>query len=160
MLARRCFPAAIVAAVLLVAAPVHAQDPAAKPACAPSVSLALNTWDAGILAAEKFGAKAADVARQKGREVLLPLLGIDPKTVQGQPGTDEATGDIGREVEASRTDPARREALCAAVTEAMNAARDKAEAGLEALKGTMERFRPTAPRQEPGTGSKDSLIKT
>lgn len=157
----RLLPVTLAAILVLAAVPVHAETAAPKPACAPSVSLALDTWDAGIQAAEKFGSKAAEVARQKGREILLPLLGIDPKTVSGQPGTDEATGDVSREMEASRSDPARREALCAAVTEAMNIAKEKAGAGLEALKGAMERFRPTPPSPPPpDAGGKDALIKT
>lgn len=147
----------VVAAVLLAAPPVHAADP--LPACAPSVALALNTWDAGVAAAEKLGSRAADVARQKGRDLLLPLLGIDPKTVPAQPGDDTAA-DLGREVEASRNDPARREALCVALTDAMNAARDKVGAGLDALKGALERFGPTLPQQPAAPGAKEPLIKT
>jgi len=148
--------AAAAAVVVLAAAPVRAADP--SPACAPSVALALNTWDSGVAAAEKLGSRAADMARQKGRDLLLPLLGIDPKTVTAQPGDDTAA-DLGREVEASRNDPARREALCVALTDAMNAARDKVGAGLDALKGALERFGPAQP-QQPVPAGKEPLIKT
>jgi len=153
------FPAILAAAVLLAAAPVQAAEsaPALAPACAPSVALALSTWDTGVAAAETLGSRAADVARQKGRELVLPLLGIDPRTVPPQPG--DGAADLGREVEASRGDPARREALCAALTDAVNAAKDKAGAGLDALKGVLERVRPTAP-PPPAPGSTEALIKT
>ena len=152
--------AAIAAALLLATTPVHAAEPAPKTACAPSVALVLNAWDTGVAAAEKFGSKAVEIAREKGRHLLLPLLGLDAEAVADQPGSGDAARDVGREVEASRNDPARREALCFAVTEAMDAAKAKAGAGLDALKGTMERYLPATPRPDPDAGGKDGLIKT
>lgn len=149
------------AALLLASSPALAAEPAAKPACAPSVSLALNAWDTSVATAETFGSKAATIAREKGRDLLLPLLGIDPKTLPETTRSEDATGEIAREMEASRTDPARREALCTALSEAAAIAQEKAGAGLDALKGVMERFRPAEPRPgpvEPASG-KDGLIK-
>lgn len=107
-------------------------------ACSPTVSAVLDTWDAGMATAEKFGERATALAREKGREYLLPLLGIDPGSVKPAPGTGDSADSVAREVEASRKDPARRAALCAAVTQAMNEAKAQAGAGLDALKRAVE----------------------
>ncbi|KAA0596630.1 hypothetical protein FZ942_11045 [Azospirillum lipoferum] len=135
------------AALLLSAAPLHAQttmpdDPAGR--CSPTVAAALGAWDTGVAAAERFGDKAAAVAREKGREYLLPLLGIDPKTVppDAKGGT---TDDVGRALEESRNDPKRRAALCTAITRAADEAKSTAGAGLDALKRALDNWQLTPP---------------
>lgn len=139
--------------------PALAQAPVPTPgACSPTVSAVLDTWDAGMATAEKFGERATALAREKGREYLLPLLGIDPGSVKPAPGAGDSTDSVAREVEASRKDPARRAALCAAVTQAMNEAKDKAGAGLDALKRAVEGLHlpdfPTAPPTAPAPAPK------
>lgn len=145
-------PAAISGAVfgafLLAAGPAAA----AEPACAPSVAMALGAWDKGMAAAERFGDKAVAIAREKGRDYLLPLLGLEEKAVTEKPGAADPTRDVASEVEASRSDPARREALCAAITQATREARDTAGAGLDALRRAIEGLHPAQPRPEPGNG--------
>lgn len=165
--------ATVTVAATLVLCPLAAGaqgNPAPAPAetCSPTVSAALGAWDRGMAAAAWFGDTALATAREKGREYLLPLLGIDPKTAPDakQPDAGRTTEDVAREVEASRDDPERRAALCAAITgaanEARNAARDTAGAGWDALKRAVEGLRapsppaaPAAPPAEPG-----GLIKT
>ncbi|CAO3427903.1 hypothetical protein [Azospirillum doebereinerae] len=143
---------ALALAALLALSPMGAQaqgagqgtaDPAG--ACSPTVSAALGTWDSGMAAAAWLGDRAVTVAREKGREYLLPLLGIDPKTPPSQSDSGKTTDDVAREVEASRDDPKRRAALCAAITNAANEARSTAGAGLDALKRAVEGLRPAAP---------------
>ncbi|MBY6261799.1 hypothetical protein EI613_07660 [Azospirillum sp. 412522] len=158
------------AALLLTAAPLHAQtttppeDPAGR--CSPTVSAALSAWDTGLAAAERFGDKAAAVAREKGRDYLLPLLGIDPKTVppDAKGGT---TDDVGRALEDSRDDPRRRAALCAAITGAADEAKSSAGAGLDALKRALDSWQltpPAAPAPSPAPApeppKQDGLIRT
>lgn len=175
-----CLPAPLrrlatpaLAALLLSAAPLHAQtapatpeDPAGR--CSPTVSAALGAWDTGVAAAERFGDKAAAVAREKGREYLLPLLGIDPKTVppDAKGGT---TDDVGRALEESRNDPKRRAALCAAITRAADEAKSTAGAGLDALKRALDNWQLTppatptpapAPTPTPEPTKQDGLIRT
>lgn len=149
------FPATIVATALLAAGPALAADPApgTGPLCSPTVSAALTTWDMGLQAAGKFGDKAVTIARDKGREYILPLLGIDPKAAQ--PGTDDGTRVIGRLLESTRQDPHQRLELCVAITEAVELAKGSATSGMEALKRALDRFAPTAPVETPV----DSLIR-
>lgn len=146
-------PAVILSLALSAAAlPASAAEP--QPVCAPTVSAALTLWDGSMAAAEKLGGRAVALAREKGRELILPLLGVDPKSV-AEPG---AADDVAREVEASRADPERRAALCAAITRAVEEAKDKAGAGLDALRRAVEGLRPAQPAQpEPAKGN---LIKT
>ncbi|PWC81657.1 hypothetical protein TSH100_26820 [Azospirillum sp. TSH100] len=158
------------AALLLSAAPLHAQttppdDPANR--CSPTVSAALGAWDTGVAAAERFGDKAAAVAREKGREYLLPLLGIDPKTVPPDAKGGGTTDDVGRALEESRNDPKRRAALCAAITRAADEAKNSAGAGLDALKRALDNWQLTppaapapAPKATPEPTKQDGLIKT
>ncbi|CAO3361997.1 hypothetical protein [Azospirillum palustre] len=156
------------AALLLSAAPLHAQttspdDPAGR--CSPTVSAALSTWDTGVAAAERFGDKAAAVAREKGREYLLPLLGIDPKAVPPDAKGGGTTDDVGRALEESRNDPKRRADLCAAITRAADEAKNSAGAGLDALKRALDNWQLTppaapAPGPAPETPKQDGLIKT
>ncbi len=156
--------AAIAATVasLLALSPLAAQaqgaakDPVAQ--CSPTVSAALGAWDSGMAAAELFGDKALALAREKGRDYLLPLLGIDPKAVPpASNATPEGnTDDVARAIEASRNDPKRRAELCAAITSTVNEARDNAGAKLDALKRAVEGWRlpplPTpAPTPAPST---------
>lgn len=166
-LRRRLLP---VAAVLLLSAalPVHAQTqpqtqtaPAApSTACSPTVSAALSTWDAGMAAASRFGDKAVALAREKGREYLLPLLGIYPQTAPPEAGADSTTTrDLGRAVEDSRDDPERRAELCAAITRAADTARDKADAGWEALKRALDDWRLTPPDAAPSAPAVPSPAK-
>ena len=161
---RHHLAALITATVILGAVPALAADPVpAKPVCAPAVSMALTAWDTSMAAAEKFGEKAANLAREKGREYLLPLLGVENGSKTADPDAEEATGNVGREVEASRKDPARREALCVAVTQAANDAKAKVGSGIDALKGALERFRPAqpaSPQPVPDGANKGGLIKT
>lgn len=170
LLRRLAMPA--LAALLLSAAPLHAQTvPPADPAgrCSPTVSAALSTWDTGVAAAERFGDKAAAVAREKGREYLLPLLGIDPKAVPPDAKGGGTTDDVGRALEESRNDPKRRADLCAAITRAADEAKNSAGAGLDALKRALDTWQLTppaapapgpAPAPAPETPKQDGLIKT
>ncbi|SMH33424.1 hypothetical protein [Azospirillum agricola] len=145
--------AAATFAIALTLSPLaaRAQGAAAPDSCSPTVSAALETWDLGMAAAERFGEKAVALAREKGREYLLPLLGIDPKTPpsSAHPDAERTTDDVARAVEASRNDPKRRAELCVAVTRAMNEARDTAAntagAGLDALRRAVEGLRSTLP---------------
>ncbi|SMF91469.1 hypothetical protein SAMN02982917_0248 [Azospirillum oryzae] len=161
------------AALLLSAAPLHAQtapppdDPAGR--CSPTVSAALGAWDTGLAAAERFGDKAVAVAREKGREYLLPLLGIDPKTAQPDARGGDTTDDVGRALEESRDDPQRRAALCAAITRAADEAKSSAGAGLDALRRALDNWQlsppatpapaPT-PTPTPAPPKQDGLIRT
>ncbi|WP_148219697.1 hypothetical protein [Azospirillum sp. B510] len=178
-LLRRLAPPAL-AALLLSAAPLHAQtapptmappsmapeDPAGR--CSPTVSAALSAWDTGLAAAERFGDKAVALAREKGRDYLLPLLGIDPKTVQPDAKGGATTDDVGRALEASRDDPRRRAALCAAITRAADEAKSSAGAGLDALKRALDGWQLTppslapnpAPPAPPAPAKPDGLIRT
>lgn len=166
-----------IAALLLSAAPLHAQTapPAAPPPeepagrCSPTVSAALGAWDTGLAAAERFGDKAVAVAREKGREYLLPLLGIDPKTAQPDARGGDTTDDVGRALEESRDDPQRRAALCAAITRAADEAKSSAGAGLDALRRALDNWQlsppatPTpapAPAPTPAPPKQDGLIRT
>lgn len=156
------------AALLLSAAPLHAQTvPPADPAgrCSPTVSAALSTWDTGVAAAERFGDKAAAVAREKGREYLLPLLGIDPKAVPPDAKGGGTTDDVGRALEESRNDPKRRADLCAAITRAADEAKSSAGAGLDALKRALDNWQLTppaapTPAPSPEPTKQDGLIRT
>lgn len=164
------------AALLSASSAAFAQDtpadkappPAPAQECSPTVSAVLGTWDAGMATAEKFGDKATALAREKGREYLLPLLGIDPKTVPpqapGDRGADKSTDEVARELEASRNDPARRAALCGAITRAMTEARDKAGAGLDALKRALDTLElpaiPGKPATPPATPPADPNAPT
>lgn len=117
-----------------------------KPACARSVALTLHAWDVSLAAAEKVGAKAGAIAKEKGKALLLPLLGAQPgeKPDGATPDTDP-TEDVANEVEASRHDPERRAALCSTISRAAAAAKEKAGSGLEALKRMMREHQPSAP---------------
>lgn len=179
-IATRATAIAATVACLLVLSPLAAQaqgaatDPAAQ--CSPTVSAALGAWDSGMAAAELFGDKALALAREKGRDYLLPLLGIDPKAVPpASNATPEGnTDDVARAIEASRNDPKRRAELCAAITRTVNEARDNAGAKLDALKRAVEGWRlpplPTpaplpAPSTPPAapvapTAAPDGTIKT
>lgn len=169
-LRRLAMPA--LAVLLLSAAPLHAQTvPPADPAgrCSPTVSAALSTWDTGVAAAERFGDKAAAVAREKGREYLLPLLGIDPKAVPPDAKGGGTTDDVGRALEESRNDPKRRADLCAAITRAADEAKNSAGAGLDALKRALDNWQLTppaapapgpAPVPAPEAPKQDGLIRT
>lgn len=157
------------AALLLSAAPLHAQTspPPADPAgrCSPTVSAALGAWDTGLAAAERFGDKAVAVAREKGREYLLPLLGIDPKTVSPDAKSGDTTDDVGRALEESRDDPQRRAALCAAITRAADEAKSSAGAGLDALRRALDNWQLSppatpAPAPAPMPPKQDGLIRT
>ncbi len=163
--------AAATVALTLALAPVagHAQGaaPAPAPVCNPTVSAALETWDLGMAAAERFGEKAAALAREKGRDYLLPLLGIDPKTAPPAdpalgPNPDRTTDAVARAIEDSRNDPKRRAELCVAITSAVNEARDTARstagAGLDALRRAIDGLRaPATPAPAPAP---DGMIKT
>lgn len=113
------------------------------PLCSASVLTALTAWDAGLSTAAKFGDKAVAVAREKGRDYLLPLLGLDPKaaTPQGSAPADSGVGAIERLLEASRQDPAGRQDLCIAITQAVEEARGTAGAGLDALQRALDSLR-------------------
>ncbi len=152
--------AALIATGVFVSAPALAGDP--KPIsdslCSPTVSAALTTWDAGLLAAGRFGDKAVAAARTAGREYLLPLFGVD----KSAPDTDEQTTAISRALDATRQDAQQRLDFCMAVTEALQEAKGSAKAGWEALKRATDRFAPAspaAPKSEP-TETKGDLIKT
>jgi hypothetical protein len=162
-------------ASLLVLSPLtaRAQGVANDPAeCSPTVSAALGAWDSGMAAAELFGDKALALAREKGRDYLLPLLGIDPKSVPPASNTtpEGNTDDVARAIEASRNDPKRRAELCAAITRTVNEARDNAGAKLDALKRAVEGWRlpplptptPPIPPANPVTppATPDGTIKT
>ncbi len=162
LIATRATAIAATVASLLALSPLAAQaqgaakDPSAQ--CSPTVSAALGAWDSGMAAAELFGDKALALAREKGRDYLLPLLGIDPKAVPpASNATPEGnTDDVARAIEASRNDPKRRAELCAAITSTVNEARDNAGAKLDALKRAVEGWRlpplPTpAPTPAPST---------
>ncbi|MBP2297799.1 hypothetical protein [Azospirillum picis] len=137
------------------ASPAQAQSAAppatAEDACSPTVAAALDTWDAGMAAAERFGDRAVALAREKGRDYLLPLLGIDPKAVPQQDGagTNGTTDQLGRAVEDSRNDPPKRRQLCIAVSRGLEDARGTAGAGLDALKRALEDWRLTPPPPAP-----------
>ncbi|WP_188262730.1 hypothetical protein [Azospirillum tabaci] len=150
--------AAFVAAVSLftAAAPALAADPTpgTGPLCSPTVSAALTSWDMGLQAAGKFGDRAVALAQEKGREYILPLLGIDPAV--SPPGSEDGTGAIGRLLESTRHDPQQRLELCMAITEAVESAKGSAAAGLEALKRALDGFVPEAPAGKPT----DGLIRT
>ncbi|WP_188052139.1 hypothetical protein [Azospirillum sp. Sh1] len=163
------------AALLLSAAPLHAQTTPPTPSpeepagrCSPTVSAALGAWDTGLAAAERFGDKAVAVAREKGREYLLPLLGIDPKTAQPDARGGNTTDDLGRALEESRDDPQRRAALCAAITRAADEAKSSAGAGLDALRRALDNWQlsppatptPTTPTPTPAPPKQDGLIRT
>ncbi|MBP2294116.1 hypothetical protein [Azospirillum rugosum] len=159
--------AVLLSAGLLAASPALAETPATSreqgPLCAASVLTALTAWDAGLTAAAKFGDKAVAVAREKGRDYLLPLLGIDPKATPPQgDGQHGGVGSIERLLEESRQDPARRQDLCIAITQAVEDAKGTAGAGLEALRRALDgldlRNAPPAPR--PAPGNDDGLIRT
>ena len=158
----RRLAAPALAVLLLSAAPLRAQTeaPAPPPAsedpagrCSPTVSAVLTTWDAGLASAERFGEKAVTLAREKGREYLLPLLGIDPKTVQPEAQDGGTADDVGRALEESRDDPKRRAELCAAITRAADEAKASASAGLDALKRALDGWQlapgPANPPAEP-----------
>lgn len=159
---------ALLLAPLLAAGPLHAQPAgdAAAGRCSPTVSAALGTWDAGLATAEHFGDRAVALAREKGREYLLPLLGIDPKTAQPDANGSGATDDVGRALEESRDDPERRAALCAAITRAADEAKNTAGAGLDALRRALDNWQltpapatpPAAPA--PAPSKPDGLIRT
>lgn len=153
------------AVLLLSAAPLQAQtvspeDPAGR--CSPTVSAALSTWDAGLATAERFGDKAVALAREKGREYLLPLLGIDPKTAPPDARNGGTTDDVGRALEESRDDSKRRAELCAAITRAADEAKSSAGAGLDALRRALDGWQlspgPVNPPAEPS--KTDGLIRT
>lgn len=153
------------AALLLSTAPLQAQtaspqDPAGR--CSPTVSAALTTWDAGLATAERFGDRAVALAREKGREYLLPLLGIDPKTAPPDAKNGGTADDVGRALEESRDDPKRRAELCAAITRAADEAKSSAGAGLDALKRALDGWQlspgPVNPPAEPS--KPDGLIRT
>jgi len=164
LLHRLAMPA--LAILLASTAPLQAQtvppnDPAGR--CSPTVSAALSTWDTGVAAAERFGDKAAAVAREKGREYLLPLLGIDPKAMPPDAKGGGTTDDVGRALEESRNDPKRRADLCAAITRAADEAKNSAGAGLDALKRALDSWQltpPAAPSPAPEAPKQDGLIKT
>ncbi|HYH22943.1 MAG TPA: hypothetical protein VD995_30400 [Azospirillum sp.] len=147
-------PSALALVIVLSSATLPASAAEPQPACAPTVSAALTLWDSSMAAAERLGGRAVTLAREKGRELILPLLGVDPKSVAEQPG---AADDVAREVEASRADPERRAALCAAITRAVEEAKDKAGAGLDALRRAVDGLRPA--QQEP-VKAPGNLIKT
>ncbi|MFD1627359.1 hypothetical protein [Azospirillum griseum] len=145
-------PTALIVSAALMAGPLALATPtAAQPAdapCSPTVSAALGAWDSGMAAAEIFGDKALALAREKGRDYLLPLLGIDPKAVppaNAPGGSAGNTDDVARAIEASRNDPKRRAELCAVITRSVNEARDGAEAKLDALKRAIDGWRTPAP---------------
>jgi len=140
--------ALIIAGSLLAAAPAVAETPAPSngPLCSASVLTALTAWDAGLATAAKFGDKAVAVAREKGREYLLPLLGVDPQSTT--PSGDDRIGAIERFLEATRQDPARRQDLCIAITQAVEDAKSQAGAGLDALRRALDGLR--LPDQLPG----------
>ena len=146
--------AGLIAISTIISAPAFAADPRA-PLCSPTVSAALTAWDTGLVAAGKFGDKAVGLAREKGREYLAPLLGMDSKTV---PGQDDQTTAISRALEATRQDPQQRLDLCIAVTETIEQAKGSAKAGWEALQRATERFAP-AP-QKPTPADDRGFIKT
>ncbi len=161
--------AGVLSAGLLAASPALAETPATPkgtpngPLCAASVLTALTAWDAGLTAAAKFGDKAVAVAREKGRDYLLPLLGIDPKTsVPQNDGQNGGAGSIERLLEESRQDPVARQDLCIAITQAVEDAKGTAGAGLEALRRALDgldlRNAPPAPR--PAPREDDGLIRT
>ena len=109
------------------------------------------------------------MAREKGREYLLPLLGIDPKTVPPDAKNGGTTDDVGRALEESRNDPKRRAALCAAITRAADEAKNSAGAGLDALKRALDNWQLTppaaptpapAPAPTPEPTKQDGLIRT
>lgn len=138
--------AALMGGLLALSSPASAQS--ADAPCSPTVSAALGTWDSGMAAAEIFGDKALALAREKGRDYLLPLLGIDPKAVppaNAPNGSAGNTDDVARAIEASRNDPKRRAELCAVITRSVNEARDGAEAKLDALKRAIDGWRTPAP---------------
>ncbi|PWC38967.1 hypothetical protein [Azospirillum sp. TSO35-2] len=158
------------AALAQTATPPSSPPPSAAPApvCSPTVSAALSTWDAGMATAERFGDRAVALAREKGREYLLPLLGVDPKAVQPQAGSGGTTDDLGKAVEDSRNSPERRAELCAAITAAVENARGTAGAGLDALKRALDDWRlmptpaptPSTPAPAPSGSAPDGTIKT
>ncbi len=168
ILVAAAFAAGLALSPILAPTAAQAQDAASDPAraCSPTVSAALGTWDLAMKAAENFGEKAAALAREKGREYLLPLLGVDPKAVPPAPESNAgpSTDDVARAVEASRDDPRRRAELCAAITGAVNEARNTAGAGLDALKRAVEGLRLAPPSNPPAPGAPpttpDGLIKT
>ncbi len=137
--------AALVGGLLALSTPAAAQS--ADAPCSPTVSAALGAWDSGMAAAELFGDKALALAREKGRDYLLPLLGIDPKSVPpaNAPNSAGNTDDVARAIEASRNDPKRRAELCAVITRSVNEARDGAEAKLDGLKRAIDGWRTPAP---------------
>lgn len=161
--------AVLLSAALFAAGPALAEAPAAPgdahrgPLCSASVLTALTAWDAGLTAAAKFGDKAVAVAREKGREYLLPLLGIDPQTTAPQDeGQNGGVGAIERLLEESRQDPARRQDLCIAITQAVEDAKETAGAGLEALRRALDGLdlRNAPPSQRPAPSEPDGLIET
>ncbi|MCW2236123.1 hypothetical protein [Azospirillum canadense] len=166
--------AILLSAGLLAASPALAETPATPkgtpngPLCAASVLTALTAWDAGLTAAAKFGDKAVAVAREKGRDYLLPLLGIDPKSTvpqndgQNGGGQNGGVGSIERLLEESRQDPAARQDLCIAITQAVEDAKGTAGAGLEALRRALDGLdlRNAPKPQHPAPAEPDGLIRT
>ena len=167
----------LVAGSLLAATPAVAETPAAPsgPLCSASVLTALTAWDAGLATAAKFGDKAVAIAREKGREYLLPLLGVDPQSTNPStaPGGDDRIGAIERFLEDTRQDPARRQDLCIAITQAVEDAKSQAGAGLDSLRRALDGLRlpdqapgqvpgqPLEPRPAPGTApaNQDGMIR-
>ncbi|MFC5357389.1 hypothetical protein [Azospirillum himalayense] len=153
----------VIAVGLFVATPAAAADQAADPApgtgplCSPTVSAALTSWDMGLQAAGKFGDRAVALAKEKGRDYILPLLGIDPTV--SQPGTDDGTGAIGRLLESSRQDPQQRLDLCMAITGAVESAKGSTAAGLEALKRALDGFAQPAPAEKPAEKPVEGQIR-
>ena len=150
--------AAIAVACTLAATPVPAAEPSGgAPLCSPTVSAALSAWDKGMEVAGKFGDKAVGLAREKGREYILPLFGVEKSAA----GADDQTDAVSRALEATRQDPQARLDLCIAVTDAVEQAKASAGAGIDALRRAAERFAPAAPpppKAAPPDGQ--GLIKT
>lgn len=142
----------VIAVGLFVVTPAAAADPApgSGPLCSPTVSAALTSWDMGLQAAGTFGDRAVALAKEKGREYILPLLGIDP--ADSQPGAEDGTGAIGRLLESSRHDPQQRLDLCMAITGAVESARGSTAAGLEALKRALDGVARPGPAEKPADG--------
>ncbi|TWA77548.1 hypothetical protein FBZ83_11526 [Azospirillum brasilense] len=151
--------ALVIAAGLCAATPARAADPApgTGPLCSPTVSAALTSWDMGLQAAGTFGDRAVALAKEKGREYILPLLGIDP--AGSPPGAEDGTSAIGRLLELSRQDPQQRLDLCMAITGAVESAKGSTAAGLEALKRALDGVARPAPAEKPAEKPADGQIR-
>ena len=160
---RPAIAAAVTALMLFASAPSRAAEPSSPgPICAPSVWMALSALDKGMGAAAVFGGQAAAAARAKGRELLLPLFGIDPDTLPPQPESGDIADDVARAIEGTRLDPERRMSLCVTITDAMQGVTGGATAGLDALKRALEGFQPEpspAPLPAPGKATEE-MIRT